>query len=335
MIMMSNLKAFVLAIGLVACAGAANAACTATVTVPAAVSIGAYDPFSASDTDQVFTVSRVMSEDCATGTTWQIGVIDSQTPSGLKLGGSSHALDYNLLFGSVSILSDGAVSGTWANSGTTTSQAISGIMLRIRRGQIVPLGTYSVVLPGISDNGLSSKFFDGDTEVATVNKPIAFEVTVLSSLNLAIAGCDTASETASSTGTAALLGQSCTLNLGSSTTGMATGETRAARINARSNVNYKISMTSDNKGKMTLNGNTTTEARHQVAYQATLTPPGGVAKMFDCAGTTSCGSLDSLGMSTTTLGTDLAFEIKVTDTSLSTKRAGTYKDTITLTILAM
>jgi hypothetical protein len=205
--------------------------------------------------------------------------------------------------------------------------------LYIPEGQIVPPGLYRFEVAGVATGatGLLSQV-QGTQEVRAA--AIMIETQVLAVMKLGVIGCDLSNDGATVTetlGALTNLASACQLNLGDPMVGMVNGDRRRARLNAQANVNFKISMVSHHGGVLKLAGRegdvTETE---QIRYSASLEGQG-QSSAFDCS-SASCGTSDYISPSNSPLGTDLYFQVRVTEPEMTQKRAGKYSDTITLII---
>jgi hypothetical protein len=205
--------------------------------------------------------------------------------------------------------------------------------LLISEGQIVPPGLYRFEVPGIavSASGLLSQV-QGSQNVRAA--PITIETQVLAVMKLGVTGCDLSGDGASvsdHTGSSLDLASACQLNLGDPSVGMVNGDRRRARLNAQANVNFKIAMVSRHGGVMKLAGrDADARGTEQIRYAATLEGQG-QSSVFDCTAI-SCGTSNLIAPSSSPLGTDLYFQIRITEPEMAQKRAGKYADTITLII---
>jgi hypothetical protein len=235
-------------------------------------------------------------------------------------------------------ISDLGESTSLANGVTVSLPAgASGTLAQLSRllipeGQIVPPGLYRFEVPGIamSATGLLSQV-QGSQDVRAV--PITIETQVLAVMKLGVTGCDMASDgaAADNSGSSPNLASACQLNLGDPAIGMVNGDRRRARLNAQANVNFKIAMVSRHGGVMKLAGREAEAGEtEQVRYAATLEGLG-QRSVFDCSAI-SCGTSEFVASSSSPLGADLYFQIRVTEPEIAQKRAGTYADTITLII---
>lgn len=204
--------------------------------------------------------------------------------------------------------------------------------LVIPEGQVVPPGLYTLAVPGLAQNGLGVLSQTINTSEVR-STPIALSTNVLAVLKLGVTGCDLSSDATSQSADASPinLASACTLNLGDPAIGIVNGDHRYARLNARTNVNFKISMISTNGGMMRLVGGRDGARETQIIRYSAVLDGQGQSSVFTCS-SPNCGSSDIIEPSNSPLGTDMYFHIRVNDGDMSQKRAGVYADTITLII---
>jgi hypothetical protein len=199
--------------------------------------------------------------------------------------------------------------------------------------QIVAPGSYRLNVEANSQTG------EGLLTASTPNaglkaSPIRIQTEVASVMNIGVTGCDvTAENSAGSRIRSSLLdlAGSCKLRLGNDGAGMVNGDRARARLTTQSNVRVRLSMTSLNSGALVLDGNANDDrSTRRVNYSASL-KGSGEAFNFVCSGT-SCGTSQIIVPGDGPLGTDLLFELEVSDPTILQKRAGLYGDVITLTI---
>lgn len=217
-------------------------------------------------------------------------------------------------------------------SGGASGSLAQPLRLIIPEGQVVPPGLYHVGVPGLAQNGLG--FLSQTLDTSEVRStPITLSTQVLAVLKLGVTGCDLSSDaTRQNAGSSLIdLASACTLNLGDPAIGMANGDNRYARLNARTNVNFKIAMVSTNGGMMRLVGGRDGARETEIIRYSAVLDGQGQSSIFTCSGV-NCGSSDTISPTTSPLGTDMYFHVRVNDGDIRQKRAGIYADTITLII---
>jgi hypothetical protein len=332
-----------------------------TFSVPNVVTGTSYDPFSAAASTTGYQITSV--NGCSGGVMvsqqFEVIYLDPASPGGLVMvgpNGASLHYDIQTSNGQSMLNETGVVDGAneWRarnlNRATISANTFNPTVfvhnLVIAPNQIVPPGQYTVNITDSNGRGMrwsptytyvyntNSNIFGGNTWYT--KNLINFTVTVAPSLNLALGGCDlpTTGTAPSHTPTSVPTGTSCTLGLGTPAVGMTNGDSRRARVNTRANIPHQISMSSQNGGRLKLEGDTTNT--WYVPYTASMITPQGTSS-FACAGIGTnevCGATAAIPASTTTLGTDVFFDVQVNDPNVTRKRAGTYRDTITLTVSA-
>ncbi|NJR20483.1 MAG: hypothetical protein HC777_02780 [Hyphomonadaceae bacterium] len=206
------------------------------------------------------------------------------------------------------------------------------VRLRMLERQIVAPGLYSFFAPAIAESrsGLLTQIAGSDEIRA---QAVTIRTRVLPVMNLAVTGCDIGQGGAQDGDDLAAnrLLNACSLTLGDPSAGLREGDMRRARINARTNVHFLVEMISANGGVLkrlgAMDGSTQTDV---IQYSARLESGDG-ANMFDCQ-TNNCGTIGPIQPRLNSLGTDLFFQIRVTDPEINRKRAGTFTDSITLII---
>lgn len=317
--------------------GIANAqqVCAPALALPSVVQTRAYDPF---DQHPLIEDAVLSFRDAACNDPITISATIGWGTAQPRLAFDGHQLGFSI-----------AIAGTDLTSGQSVlgevNAPINGVSLSlppgssgdlaqsarfiIPEGQIVPPGMYSLLVPAISQSasGLLTQAQGGTETQAT---PITISTQVLAVLKLGVTGCDLSSDSVAQN-SGLDLASGCTLNLGDPAIGMVNGDARRARINARANVNFKVAMVSRNGGMLKLaGGRGDARATEEIHYSATLEGQGQNSS-FTC-NTSNCGSSDVVEPTTSPLGTDLYFQVKVSEPDISQKRAGIYTDTITLII---
>jgi hypothetical protein len=313
--------------------------CAPLLTLPAIIQTPAYDPFAQGPVIEESEIS------------FQGGQCDGQITLDTTIGWGSaqprltnqgNELAFTFLFAGRNLTS--GISGLGESISPSNGVSVSlptgatGTLMQLSRlyipeGQIVPPGLYRFEVAGVATGatGLLSQV-QGTQEVRAA--AIMIETQVLAVMKLGVIGCDLSNDGATVTetlGALTNLASACQLNLGDPMVGMVNGDRRRARLNAQANVNFKISMVSHHGGVLKLAGRegdvTETE---QIRYSASLEGQG-QSSAFDCS-SASCGTSDYISPSNSPLGTDLYFQVRVTEPEMTQKRAGKYSDTITLII---
>lgn len=317
----------------------AQEVCAPILTLPSLVQAPAYDPFSSSATVEDIEIGY------QDGACLAAVVLKATIGWGglqPRLSQNGHELGFNLWFAGRDFTAGQSAVGEADSLSNSISITLpsnqSGLIaersrLIIPEGQIVPPGFYQLDIPGdlVRASGLLSQV-EGSAEIRAT--PISIITEVLAVMRLGVTGCDLSGDRArlEESGLSSLdFASNCQLNLGDPSQGMSSGDARRARINAQANVNFKIAMTSRNGGVLKLAEDTRDDREtERIAYSATLEGQGQGAA-FDCRAL-NCGTSDPISPSSSPLGTDLYFQVKITDPDMTQKRAGRYSDTITLII---
>ncbi len=317
----------------------AQEVCAPQLTLPGTIQTQAYDPFAQT---ALIDDSELVVQDASCAS---LGTIDATIGWGtsaprllyngqelafsLSLAGRDLTSGLNSLSQTNSPSSGTTIDLPAQTSGSQTQQ----VRVVIPEGQIVSPGLYRIDIPGIvgSASGLLSQVQGSEVVRAA---PISIATQVLAAMNLAVLGCDLSLDGSADGGNTSYgfdLASTCQLNLGDPSLGIVNGASRRARLNARANVNFKIAMISRNGGVLKLVGHGgDTRETEQIRYSASLVGYG-QGSVFVC-GAPDCGTSEPIGPSSSPLGTDLYFQVRVTDPEIAQKRAGKYADTITLII---
>lgn len=164
---------------------------------------------------------------------------------------------------------------------------------RILRGQVFPAGAYG--------DRVDLRLFEAGTNTLLDSRALAPTATVDASVGINLAGADVSSP------------HSYTMDFGT----LETGESRAVQIQVRSNQRFRLDVTSTHSGRMQLDP---PFESWWVDYLATL--DGQPLRFPD-----SLGPFDA----TTVNGLSLLFQVTIGD--VAHKRAGVYRDAVTITII--
>jgi hypothetical protein len=317
----------------------AQEVCAPLLTLPGTIQTPAYDPFAQS---ALIDDSELGFRDASCGAPITIDTTIGWGTGVPRLSHNGHELAFSFFLTGRDFTSGLPSLGeaNSPNSGVAIALPTEGsgslqqqIRLVIPEGQIVPPGSYRFDVAGVvaSGTGLLSQV-QGSGEVRAA--PINITTQVLAVMKLAVLGCDLSSDGATlgqDASPAFSLASTCQLNLGDMSIGMVNGDSRRARLNAQANVNFKIAMVSRNGGILKLAGRDgEVRETEQIHYSASL-EGNGQAVVFDCSAS-DCGTSDIIAPSSSPLGSDLYFQVRVTEPEISQKRAGKYSDTITLII---
>lgn len=164
---------------------------------------------------------------------------------------------------------------------------------RLLRGQVVPAGTYT--------DTVDLRLFEAGTNTLLDTRALALTAAVDASVSINLAGANVSSP------------HSYTMDFGV----LETGETKSVQIQVRSNQRFRLDVTSAHGGRMQL---TPPSGSWWVDYLATL--DGRTLQFPD-----SLGPFDA----TTVNGANLQFQVTIGE--VADKRAGTYRDEVTISIV--
>lgn len=310
--------------------------CAPILSFPALVETQIYDPFSRTPLIDDIDIA-VRHAQCEPAATVFFGVGTNGTP--LNLSAQGQNLNFELSYENVDLAPLSAAFDL-QNNGLARSipQQSQGLLaskarLRIADGQIVSPGTYSFVLPADAQAGLGLLTLD-TTSNTVRSSAVMISTRVLPVMRLAVTGCDVALQNTptNSNDHATGLFNACALTLGEPSTGVKEGDTRRARINAQTNVTFFISMISSNGGVLKRAGALEQGAPGDtIQYSARLETAGSGISVFTC-NANNCGNSEPVEPVLSPMGTDIYFQVRVTDPEIARKRAGIFSDTITLII---
>jgi hypothetical protein len=164
---------------------------------------------------------------------------------------------------------------------------------RLLRGQVVPAGTYA--------DTVDLRLFDAGTNALLDTRTLTLTAAVEASVSINLAGANVSSP------------HNYTMDFGS----LETGETKSVQIQVRSNQRFRLDVASTHGGRMQL---TPPSGSWWVDYLAAL--DGRTLHFPD-----SLGPFDA----TTVNGANLQFQVTIGD--VTGKRAGTYRDEVTISIV--
>ncbi|MGH6816048.1 MAG: hypothetical protein ACREC6_10105 [Hyphomicrobiaceae bacterium] len=291
----SGLIALALGTNIPAFAASCNSAAIAAAQIPS----GTYSPFDPAATTGTFAVTIKNNESSAC--TFALAFF--RNPTSAKLGGAlAYIVKNDNVAGGHSLFTNSNPPSPWylTNSIAANASATLYYDVVIAAGQVVAPGTYmdsfELRLNQIGGGGSAT----GHT-LATQTIAPSYTVGAVMSVNIAGGG------------------QTTTLDFGA----LATGAMRSVNIQARSNQGYKFKATSDNGGVMKLTPPAADGLTWEVPYTVKINHGAAISLSSTYTLTISSGA-------TTVAGTNVPVEVTLGNPA--GKRAGTYKDVITIKI---